>query len=168
MLKNIPSSPLYAYIAATWAILFAIPHIYWGAGGRTGLAWSLATKGPAEVDLINDRSFQIAGLWGVAVLLGLAAVIALAMVRPWGERIPHWLVSVAAFGVSTVCLLRSLFYSGFVVSTLRLTGVIDISANADRDWFIWDLILWSPWFLLASVLFAGAALTYRQRHVHPA
>lgn len=153
----------YGYAAAAWAFLFALPHLYWGLGGRAGLRFSLALKGAAEDELIRDPWFVATGLWGVAALCTLAGVIGLATVRPWGCRLPRWLLLTASGAVCAVLLLRALFYPGFVFSGLRVFGAIGVSEDADPDWFRWDLVLWSPWFLVGSVLFGVATRSVWQR-----
>ncbi len=152
-----------AYLAAGWALIFGLLHLYWASGGETGLRFSLALKGQAETDLIHDPAFRLQGLWGVVVLCWLASAIALSTVRPWGERLPTRLRLIGAWGVTVVLLLRAFFYSGFVFSTLRLFGIVAIGADADRTWYRWDLILWSPWFVLGAFLFGRTAQDLARR-----
>lgn len=153
-----------AYVAAGWAFLFAAPHLYWGAGGRFGLRWSLAVRGQKEEELIRDPGFIASGLWGVAALCLLAGLIALATVQPWGRRIPRRVRLVGAWGVCVVLALRAFLYPGFLFSGLRVLGIVGISEQADPMWFRWDLVLWSPWFLVGSIVFGAAARSLRRHN----
>ncbi len=151
------------YAAAGWAFLFAVPHVFWAIGGRAGLRWSLALRGPDEEALIRDPAFVAQGLWGVAGLCVVAGLIGLATVRPWGARVPRRLLRAATWGVCAVLLLRALFYPGFLFSGLKALGLVGHSARADPGWTTWDLLLWSPWFLLGAVLFGAAARSAPRR-----
>jgi len=145
------------YAAAAWSFLFALPHLYWALGGRMGLSFSLALKGQAEADLIADPSFQASGLWGVAVLLAIASGIGLLTAHPPRRTSLRRIVAIGAWGVAAVTGLRALIYPGFIFSGLRVLGMIETAADADPNWFRWDLVLWAPWFLLGAVLFAFSA-----------
>jgi len=149
--------PWLGYTAAAWSFLFALPHLYWALGGRTGLSFSLALKGQAEADLIADPSFQATGLWGVAALLAIAGGLGLLTAHPPRQARRRRLVTIGVWGVAVTDFLRALIYPGFIFSSLRVLGVIGTSQDADPNWFRWDLVLWAPWFLLGSVLFALAA-----------
>jgi len=157
--------PWAGYAAAAGAAVFAAPHLYWAMGGRTGLCFSLALRGSAEEELIRDPWFVAQGLWGVAGLCVVAGLIGLATVRPWGRAVPRPLIVVGAWAACGVMLLRALVYPGFVFSGLRVSGVVGISERADPVWFRWDLVLWSPWFTLGSVLFGLVAWSNRRSSI---
>jgi hypothetical protein len=54
-------SPVAAYGAAAWALVFAVPHLYWGMGATTGLTTSLNQQ------ILDHRTAGfLAGLWGIA------------------------------------------------------------------------------------------------------
>ena len=146
-----------AYAAAVWAFAFAVPHLYWALGGRAGLTFSLALRGPEEQDLIRDPWFVALGLWGVAILCIVAGLIALANVRPWGRSIPRRALLAATWVACAILMARAFFYPGFLFSGLRVLGVMSTRPSADPAWFRWDLVLWSPWFLLGGALFGAAA-----------
>ena len=151
------------FAATTWAFAFGCLHLVWALGlNESGFRWSLALSGQAETDLIHDPALRLEGLWGVVTLCWLAALIALATVLPWAARLPYRLRLIGVWGVTVVLLLRAFFYTGFVFSGLRVAGVLPVSKRADPTWYRWDLVLWSPWFLLGAVLF-GLSVRRLQR-----
>jgi hypothetical protein len=78
------------YAASAWAIAYAVGvRGYQGLGGRVGLA------GTFEDPAAMRRASLLAGL-GI-LLVGVGA---LALVRPWGLRLPRWLVIVPALAGS--------------------------------------------------------------------
>ena len=140
------------------AFAFGCLHLVWALGfNETGFRRSLALRGQAETDLIHDPSFPLEGLWGVVALCWLAALIALATVGSWAKRIPRRLRLIGVWSVTVVLVLRAFFYTGFVFSGLRVAGVLLVSARADPNWYRWDLVLWSPWFLPGAALFGLSA-----------
>lgn len=149
-----------ARAAAVWGVLFAIPHILWGFGlFEDSVRFSLGTKpGATEDRLIASSAFIALGLWGVAILCLLASAIALATIRPWSRRLPHWLPIAGAWGVAMILAIRGLVFPGLLGSALYELGVRRFSGNADPDWMRWNLVLWSPWFLLGAMLFALTAV----------
>ncbi|MBA2444933.1 MAG: DUF3995 domain-containing protein [Nocardioidaceae bacterium] len=151
------------YAASLWAFLFAAPHIYWALGGRAGLTFSLAPRGPTEKALIRDPVFTATGLWGVGVLCLIAALAALASVRPWGRLIPRGVLLSAIWGACAVSVLRAFLLPGFVRSTLYVTGAVALPEDMDPAWPRWDLMLFAPWFLIGGVLFGAAAWFYQRR-----
>ena len=157
--------PWAAYGASAWAVIFAVPHLYWALGGRTGLTFALALRGPREDEVIRDPWFIATGLWGVTGLCLLGAVIALAAVRPWGRVIPRWLLLIGAWTACATAVLRAFLWPGFIRSGLYVAGVHTRPAGVDPAWSRWDLALWSPWFLAGGILFGMVAwsLTRRDR-----
>ena len=152
-----------AYGACAWALIFALPHLYWALGGRTGLRFSLALHGSREEAVIRDPWFVATGLWGVAGLCILGAVVALAAVRPSGRVIPRWILLAVAWSACAITVVRALLWPGFIRSTLYVTGTVSLPADIDPSWIRWDLALWSPWFLVGGILFGVLARTLTRR-----
>ena len=72
------------YAAAAWAIAYAVGvRFYQAAGGTIGLSGTFE----------NPDEFQRAS-FNAGVFLLLVGIGALAFVRPWGLRLPRWLVIV--------------------------------------------------------------------------
>lgn len=69
------------YAAASWALLFAAPHFYWGVGGAVGLDTAL------NREIVEHRDGWFLALnWGIGLLCVAGGLVALATVRPRGLR----------------------------------------------------------------------------------
>ncbi len=140
------------YAACVWALAFAAVSFYWAAGGTAGGS----TIGPALTSLAvaRDPTF-IAILWVTGALKVVAALLALALVRPWGRRIPRWAPLVAGWSAGAGLILYGA--ASFVQHALMVTGIIGIAAGLGATAARWHLLLWDPWWLLGGILFAVAA-----------
>ncbi len=86
------------YAAAAWAIAYAIGvRFYQAAGGTIGLSSQFE-----DLDEFQRASFN------AGVFLLLVGIGALAFVRPWGLKLPRWLVIVPALTGSAVALAHGL------------------------------------------------------------
>ena len=115
----------------------------------------------AETIAADIEELGLSNPWVLAVtgvLKVLAGLVALALVRPWGEAIPRRILLVAAWGAATLLLLYAA--ANFVDHGLMEAGVRNIPAALGRDALRWHLLLWDPWWLLGGILFAGAAWQY--------
>jgi hypothetical protein len=146
-----------AYAAAAWALAFALPHVYWGAGGRAGLATAVS------VQLATDRStaFQVIN-WGIALFCLAGGSVALAATRGMAPGVVRRLVQL-------------LLWFGFILLLLRVVDIVvelalglatfDRATATTRAQFLrlapWFGLLWLPWFSLGAVLFGLAALRVR-------
>jgi hypothetical protein len=144
------------YAAAAWAIGYALlVRVYQGLGGTIGLAGTFEDPG----------GFRRASLTAAASL-ALVGVGALAFVRPWGLRLPRWLVIVPALAGSAYAVAHAL--TGYVTKLLDVAGVVDLDfkgwATLDKGKLItWDLLFYEPWFLGLGVLVTlGAVHHYRR------
>lgn len=142
------------YAIAAWSALFAVPHVYWGLGGRAGV---VATLGSVP----TDPMFILLGTWGVAVVCAIGVVYGLALARRWGRLFPHWLLLAGAVVVGLALLLHGA--QDVVQFAFLLAGVTHVSNGPDLGIHIrTQLFLWGPWFLLGGALFALAALSLRR------
>jgi hypothetical protein len=144
-----------AYAACALALLYAVPSFYWAAGGTVGLD----TVGGAIEELARDR--DPAGLAlgiGAGVLKVGGAVLALALVRPWGRRVPRRLLG----GVAWAAGVGLTLYGGLLVAVgaLVLAGVIRPAGSVDRMALRWHVLLWDLWFLVWGLLLSVAAWHY--------
>lgn len=76
------------YFSCIPALFYGGLKVYWSAGGSLGYInreVALATGHVGQLDY-------------TAILAALAVVLALALVQPWGEKLPRWLVLFVAFG----------------------------------------------------------------------
>ena len=145
-----------AYAAGAWAIAYAVAvRGYQAAGGTLGL--------PGTFD-DPDAMRRASLLAGVGILL--AGVGALALVRPWGLRLPRWLVIVPALAGSALAASHAL--TAYVTKPLHLLGAIQLDfkgwAHVDEQALIWwDLLFYEPWFLGLGVLVTLGALHHHER-----
>jgi hypothetical protein len=144
------------YAAFAWAVAYAVGvRGYQGLGGKIGLAGTLE----------DPEGMQRASLLAGAFIL-LVGVGALAFVRPWGLRLPRWLVIAPALAGSAYAAAHA--FTGYVTKTLDLVGAIDLEF---RGWerldegkqIAWDLLFYEPWFLGLGVLVTGGALHHYRR-----
>ena len=134
-----------AYGSCALAWLYALVSAYWTAGG----SWLLVTVGGQVEDLARRG--------GTAALLVAGGVLGLALVRPWGRRLPQRplrLVALAAGG-----LLALYGAANVVLGGLALVGVF--GTPADPVALRWHVGVWDLWFLLWGVLLLPAALPRR-------
>lgn len=144
-----------AYTAAALALLYAVPSFYWALGGTAGLdtvAGAIERLGRA-----HDPA-GVALAIGSGVLKVAGGLLALALVRPWGRRIPRRLLLGAAWAASAVLTA----YGGLLVlvGALVLTGLINPSDPVDRTALRWHVLLWDLWFLVWGVALGVAAWHY--------
>jgi hypothetical protein len=144
------------YAAFGWAAAYAIfVRGYQGLGGTVGLAGTF--EDPAGM----QRASLIAGAGILLVAFG-----ELALVRPWGLRLPRWVVIVPALVGSSYAAAHAL--TTYVTKPLDALGVLELEFHgwATRDQsaqFLWDLLFYEPWFLGLGVLTTLGTVHYYRR-----
>jgi uncharacterized protein DUF3995 len=150
-----------AYAAAVTAFVYALVSLYWAVGGH-GL-----------VSTVGGYVEQFARRGGaVPVLVALAAtalkvaggLLALALVRPWGQVVPRRWLLLGSAGASVLLVA----YGGLNVlaGVLVLSGVIHPGGSVDRAALRWHAGVWDLWFLVWGILLALATIGYWQRTAH--
>jgi hypothetical protein len=124
------------YAAALWALIFAVLHVTWAAGWHIGLDPECAREA------FELRWFLIYDLV-VGALCALAALVALALVHPWGMRLPRALVGGLAWSGSAVLILRG---GAGAAQTVYVTATGRRILVLSR--------FWELWFCVGAVLFA--------------
>jgi hypothetical protein len=140
-----------AYCSVVLAWLYALVSAYWTAGGT----WLLSTVGGSVEAVARRGNAAAVGLGIVTVLLKLAGgVLALALVRPWGRRLPCRLVRWSAIAAGGLLLL----YGGanVVLGALALAGVF--GDPTDPVALRWHVAVWDLWFLLWGAALLVAAV----------
>lgn len=107
----------------------------------------------SRVPLANNRAV----VWATAALKALAGLIALALVRPWGERLPRRLLLVAAW--LTGALLTLYGIANLVDHARMVAGLRAIPPVLGERAARWHLVFWDPFWLLGGILFLMAART---------
>lgn len=137
-----------AHAAAVWATAFSLIHVYWLLGGRIGL--------PAGLSVLGNTPLLVIDILAVP-LSSVAAVLALALVRPWGTRFPARLLTVAARGTAALLLLHA---ASSVPEWVALAvGARTTSGLDAMDRF--STFVYEPFFMAGGLLFALASLGRR-------
>lgn len=143
----------FGHLAAAWALLFAVLHVYWALGGSELLA---SSAGPV---LAEERPtwFVVLGLWGGSALLlaGAALGLAIARRRAGGAAARPW--ALLSCLVGAFLLLR-----GVGVSVVLLTDAGGVASNVGEAQARMSLLLWNPWFVVGGVLFVAAGIQGRR------
>jgi Protein of unknown function (DUF3995) len=135
--------------------VFAATSFYWAAGGTA----ALETLGPRIQELSTERDADfIASVWLTGALKAVAAVLALALVRPFGRSLPRRIL--LALGWATAALLLVYGAANLVQHALMVTGAVDTPDGLGSTGARWHLWMWDPWWLLGGVLFAAATRSY--------
>jgi hypothetical protein len=128
---------------------------YWVLGGTA--LWQIA---PLSQSMIEKAQSHTAPGWFViadaaTVVLAAAGVfLALATVRP-RRWLPVWLIRCSLWPLAAMMVLRAV---------LAISGdVYQLATGASARTTLWDLVLWSPLFLIWALLWAATALTYTRR-----
>ena len=145
-----------AYAASALAISYAV-----GVRGYQGLGGTIGLSGT----FVDPSGFQQASLQAGAFLV-LVGIGALAFVRPWGLRLPRWVVIVPALAGAAFAMAHAL--TAYVTKPLHLLGVIDLGF---RGWktldvghaIAWDLLFYEPWFMALGLFVTAGALHHHRR-----
>ncbi|HEX4021210.1 MAG TPA: DUF3995 domain-containing protein [Acidobacteriaceae bacterium] len=154
-----------AYGAAVWAFAFAAMSFYWAAAmsfhWNFGLA-SAATIGNSIVALVRAHDHRLLViLWVTGALKLAAGMLALAFVRPWGERlIPHWALLSAGWCVGVLTILYGT--ANLAEHALMVRGIVATPAGLGLAAARWHLWLWDPWWLTGGILFLATTLFYER------
>ncbi len=158
------SRPWAGYVAAAWAFVFSLQSFYYAVGGTVGAD----TFPPSLVEpLLARERTAVALMWATGMLKVIAGVLALALVRQWGRKVPRPLLLAAGWGAVAIMGV----YEGaasWVQHALMVAGVIAIPAGLGRRSAYWHLVFWDPWWLIGGLLFGLATRQMiRRRSSHP-
>jgi len=145
-----------AYAAAAMAVLSALPSVFWTLGGTL----LLDTVGGSIEELARARSVAALVLGAAAALAKFgAAVLALALVQPWGRRGPDCLLLAANAVVSVVLITWG--GANVLMGSLSLAGVVTADGLDERA-LRWHVFVWDLWFLVWGVVLALALAAVRR------
>lgn len=147
-----------AYAACAWGLIFAGISFYWGLGGRAGIS---TVGGAIERRALAGDPVIFAAVWITGVLKVFGAALALALVQPWGRRLPRRPVTVLAW----IAAVGLTLYGGLleVTNTLVATHVVKPSQPVEWKALLWHLWVWDMSFFVWGILFAVALRGYRRR-----
>lgn len=149
------------YAACAWGLVFAGISFYWALGGTLGLD----TLGGTLEQMGRSRDPAIiTAVWVTGFLKVAGALLALALVQPWGRRLPRPLLLMLGWGAAAVLTL----YGGVLVASEALvaTGLVR-PAHVDWKPLLWHLYLWDMSFLVWGILFGLAAWWCTQQASRP-
>ncbi|UZN03692.1 DUF3995 domain-containing protein [Cellulomonas sp. S1-8] len=139
--------------AAVCAFAFAAVSLAWALGSTVGLD----TLGGSIERMARDRDPTLLAANAVALVLKvLGGVLALALVQPWGRRLPRRPLLALGWLGATVLVLYGVLQVASVA--LVAVGVIVPSEPISDQALAWRLLLWEPWFLVWGLLLGGATL----------
>jgi hypothetical protein len=147
-----------AYGAAVCAVAYGSMKLAQALG-----ADALADKDPLpphlREQLLARHPLFVASHWALAGAAVVGVIVALAAVRPWGARFPRRLLLTVSWTLGIFMIARAVGVagSGLVGDALLLTGVREAPAGHAALVLTlarWDLLLWSPFFLLWGVCWA--------------
>ena len=145
-----------AYAAAAMAVLSALPSVFWTLGSTL----LLDTVGGSIEELARARSVAALVLGAAAALAKFgAAVLALALVQPWGRRGPDRLLLAANAVVSVVLITWG--GANVLMGSLSLAGVVTADGLDERA-LRWHVFVWDLWFLVWGVVLALALAAVRR------
>ncbi|ELZ07482.1 DUF3995 domain-containing protein [Natrialba aegyptia] len=145
--------PIWAgYAACLWAAVFAAMSFYWALGGTLGLK-TIGTFAQSR-----DPTF-VALLWVTGAMKIGGGLVALALVRPWGHRVPRPLLLGCAWaGGIGLALYGSGNLLQHALMVIGMYSVPDAIGSMTAVW--WHLLFWDPWWIGGGVLFSIAAWGY--------
>ncbi|WP_329384078.1 DUF3995 domain-containing protein [Streptomyces sp. NBC_01351] len=143
-----------AYTAAAAALGYAAPHFWWGAG--------VAAMFPGDFATAPHGNLEAAiGYWVMGGVAALGAVLALALVRPWGRRIPAGLIAIPA-GIAAIGMTLwgfTYFAMQYLLAAGRVVSAPSFAAGDAHPQAAWGLF-WYGLFLVWGISLGAAA---RQR-----
>ena len=147
-----------AYAAAIVAFGYAVPSLYWAAGGH-GLVSTVG--GYVEQFARRGGAVPVLVALAAAALKVAGGLLALALVRPWGRVVPRRLLLIGSAAASALLTV----YGGLnvAVAALVLSGVIHPAGVVNRTALRWHAGVWDLWFLVWGVLLTLATAGYRRR-----
>jgi len=138
-----------AYATCGWGVIFASVHLYWLLGGTVGL--------PTGLSLHSNTPLLVIDIIAIPLCI-TAAVLALALVRPWGLRFPRRLLLTAAWGAAALFVVHA---APTIPDWVALALGLRTAALTPMDRF--SIFLYEPWFLVGGILFGVAAWCYQRR-----
>lgn len=143
------------YLACAWAITFAFANIYLQLGGQSPLSGARH----------HFRGWFMLLNLGVVPIKLLAALVALGLVQPWGERLSPRLRRLLLLAAWTGCAILV----GYPAIGLSLTAAVQSGLLASPPTgfkvgggFQIRVLLYGTFFLTAGILYGIAAWDYRR------
>jgi hypothetical protein len=140
-----------SYLAAGWALLYALYRGYYAVGGTFGM---FGTP-------VSEQQWRLINAVGAAILL-VAAVLPIALLNAWGRRGARPILLALCWIVTVGCVMHATIDATQRVLSLmgRLTIDLPFWLSIDRRRSdLQDLLFNEPWFLVEGLLWGAIAWT---------
>jgi hypothetical protein len=157
---NVRQTRIAAYSTFAWVLIFDAFHVYWELGGRFGFG--------DQPDPLPHDDTTVQKILGVILLalFVLGTALPVALVQPWGRRIPRWILVTMAWVAAGLLTVRAV--AAFVDDAMRMwfgsaTGLSGMTyeqlvGTADPSAYtLWSARAIDLYFLVGGVLYATTA-----------
>lgn len=139
------------YAAAGAALAYAAPHFWWGAG--------IGATFPGDFAAAPHGTWEAAvGYWVMGAVAVAGAAVALALVRPWGRRLPRRTLCTVALTASVGMTLWGFTYFAlqYLLAADRVVSAPAFAAKDAHPQAAWGLF-WYGLFVLWGLMLGLAA-----------
>lgn len=153
---------LAAGLASLLAIVYAVPHVWWGLG----VDWLAPGDMSGDTGMFRYPLVRLFAFHGMGIIAVISALLSLALREPWGNRVPRRLLLVHAWlGIAFLIFRGGI---GLLESSLMATGVRECPFVGCRDWHQPDqvsltAVFWEPLFLAWGLALLLAVIAYRRQ-----
>lgn len=152
-----------AYTAFAWVMVFLAWHVVWYL---TGLGFP-STSGRHGAGRIVVQVFSLV----VVLMVIIGALLPLALARPWGRRVPRWLLLSTVWTGAAFLAARGV--SGVGDDLVRVAGILPrgftglttaqtLGTSHPSFWCVFASGATDVLFTVGGLAFALAAITYRR------
>ncbi|WP_019883953.1 DUF3995 domain-containing protein [Streptomyces purpureus] len=140
-----------AYTAAAAALAYAAPHFWWGAGVGATFPGDFATAPHGTME-------AAIGYWVMGAVSVFGALLAVALVHPWGRRLPDRLIAVPALIAAVGMSLWGFTYFAmqYLLAAERVVSSPAFAAKDAHPQAAWGLF-WYGLFLIWGITLGTAA-----------
>lgn len=143
--------PIAAWFAIVLAVIYAIPHIWWGMG----IDWLAPAGMSSDEGLGSHPAITFFAFYGMGALAIFSAVLTRDTIRPGHSRFPDWFLALHGWGIGILLLIRGGI--GLTETSLVLRGVRDCplagcgTSEPGRDSIGMTGLFWEPLFVTWGV-----------------
>lgn len=137
--------------ASVLAIIYAIPHVWWGLG----IDWLAPADIRSDAGLGSHPAITLFAFHGMGALAFLSAILTRDMTKPSPSRFPSWFLALHGWGIAILLLIRGGI--GLIETSLVLTGARDCpfvgcgTSEPGRDSIGMTGLFWEPLFVIWGV-----------------
>lgn len=151
---RVQGSPRWAYGTFAWLIFFVASHV---------VAVFLPGDDPTGDGPWGLRAYVIFNIT-LILMSAVGAAVVVATVRPWGRRVPRWILLTPLWFGSTLLVVRGV--PGMVENLLMATGIRRggfVGAQDISTAELWAGIGVNSYFFIGAVLLAVTTVSYFRR-----